>query len=460
VKRARRLIIVANRLPVERVRSAGKQLWKCSPGGLVTALEPVLRQRGGAWIGWSGIAGPAQRPFVFDGLAMRPVRLSADEVETYYQGFSNATLWPLYHDAIRTPVFDPSWWEPYVRVNQRFAEAAAAAAQPGDTVWVHDYQLQLVPAMLRKLKPSLRIGFFLHIPFPPAELFAWLPWRTQILEGLLGADVVGFQTPSGAQNFARLARQFTAATSEPGGLRFRSRRIVVDDYPISIDTPWFENASVSPRAVRSASEIRRRIGPARQLILGVDRLDYTKGIDERLRAYELLLRRKVVSVDKFVFMQIAVPTRELVADYSDIRRRTEQRVGQINGDFSVPGHVAVHFFRRSFSRDDLVAFYLAADIMTVTPLRDGMNLVAKEYVATRTGNTGALVLSEFAGAAHELKRAILVNPRDIEGSAAALEHAVAMPAREARARMRALRAVVRRHDVHRWAHAFLGAMAT
>lgn len=453
-----RMIIVANRLPVSRVSRGGRSRWTVSPGGLVTALEPIVREGGGTWVGWTGSTGPAPRPFKVGGIGIRPVPMTAREVELVYHGLSNRTLWPLYHDAIREPEFSREWWWPYVDVNLRFARAAAAVARKGDVVWVHDYQLQLVPRMLRQMRPDLRIGFFLHIPFPPEELFAWLPWRTQILEGLLGADVIGFQTYAGAQNFSRAARTFTRADGTDTQLEFEGRTIRVGSFPISIDARAFEEAGQSEATLRAAREIRARIGPHRKILLGVDRLDYTKGIDTRLRAYEELLRQRRVRVDSCVMIQVAVPSREKVGDYARMRDAVERMVGKINGEFAEPGKVAVHYFRRSLPRHELVAYYRAADVMLVTPLRDGMNLVCKEFVATRTDNGGVLVLSEFAGAARELRRALLVNPRDIDGMAATIDAALHLPKEEARHRMAVLRTVVRRHDVFQWAQDFVEAL--
>ena len=325
-------------------------------------------------------------------------------------------------------------------------------------MWVHDYHLQLVPGMLRALRPDLRIGFFLHIPFPPEELFAWLPWRKQLLEGLLGADVIGFQTYPAVRNFSRLAREYTSAEGTDTLLTFEGRETRVASFPISIDADWFGQTADSRGTLDAAAEIRARIGEQRRILLAVDRLDYTKGIDSRLAAYELLLKTGRVSADKAVLMQIAVPSRERVFEYEAMRRTIEQRVGRINGQYSEPGRVAVHYFRRNFSREDLVAYYRAADVMLVTPLRDGMNLVAKEYCACRTDHSGVLVLSEFAGAAQELRRALLVNPRDIEGMAEAMHEALTMPAPDARHRMAILRTQVRRHDVYEWADQFLEAL--
>ncbi|MFH0980719.1 MAG: trehalose-6-phosphate synthase [Planctomycetota bacterium] len=451
-----RLLIVANRLPVRRARRGGRLVWEPTAGGLVTAMDPILKAHGGIWVGWTGVAGPAPRPFIHDRVRIKPIALSAKEVECFYHGFSNATLWPLFHDAIRTPEFRRQWWRPYLDVNRRFARAAAALAHSGDLVWVHDYHLLLVPSMLRQLRPDVRIGFFLHIPFPPEELFAWLPWRTQLLQGLLGADVLGFQTQAAAQNFSRLARRYTSAEGTDAVLDYQNREVRVGAFPISVDFKWFESAARSATVARRTAELRQCIGTSRKIMLAIDRLDYTKGIVARLEAFEELLRSRRVTVNDCVLIQIAVPSRESVRDYAEMRLRIEQAVGRINGEYSVPGRVAVHYFRRSFPREELVPYYRAADVMLVTPLRDGMNLVAKEYVATRTDNSGVLVLSEFTGAAFELRRALLVNPRDTDGMVSTFEKALTLSRAEARRRMVILRTIVRRHNVFVWAEDYLG----
>jgi trehalose 6-phosphate synthase len=455
--KAPRVIVVSNRLPVQRVGRGETARWQVSPGGLVGALDPIMRRSGGGWVGWAGIAGKTPKPFVHGNLKIRPVPLTHYEVEAFYHGLSNSTIWPLYHDAIRTPEFHRDWWGPYVEVNRRFAKAAAAEARRGDLIWIHDYHLQLVPQMLRELRDDVRIGFFLHIPFPPEELFAWLPWRKLLLEGLLGADLVGFQTYAMAQNFSRAARAFTSAEGTDTLLEFERREIKVGSYPISIDTAWFEEMAADPAVIARAQQIRRDVG-SRKIMLAVDRLDYTKGIDVRLQAMTELLRRGNFGVDDAVLMQVAVPSRERVPDYQRMRTRIEQMVGRINGEFGKPGSVAVDYFRRSIGREELVAYYRAADVMLVTPLRDGMNLVAKEYIATRLDSSGVLVLSEFAGAARELRRSLLVNPRDIDATASIMEAALRLPREEGRRRMNILRTVVRRHDVFEWADSFIGAL--
>ncbi|WP_019970451.1 trehalose-6-phosphate synthase [Mycobacterium sp. 141] len=463
-------VVVANRLPIDLERLPdGITRWKRSPGGLVTALEPLLRKRRGAWIGWAGIPDSDEEPIVQDDLRLHPVRLSATEVANYYEGFSNATLWPLYHDLIVKPEYHREWWDSYVEVNQRFAEATARAAAPGATVWIQDYQLQLVPKMLRTLRPDLTIGFFLHIPFPPVELFMQMPWRTEIIEGLLGADLVGFHLPGGAQNFLVLARRLIGTNtsrhsigvrSRFGEVQYGSRIVKVGAFPISIDSVELD-AKARDRAIRQrARQIRVELGNPRKILLGVDRLDYTKGIDVRLEAFSELLDEHRVKRDDTVLVQLATPSRERVESYIAMREDIERQVGHINGEYGEVGHPIVHYLHRPVPRDELIAFFVAADVMLVTPLRDGMNLVAKEYVACRSDLGGALVLSEFTGAAAELRQAYLINPHHLEGVKDAIEAALMQTPEEGRRRMRALRRQVLAHDVDRWARAFLDALAT
>ncbi len=451
-----RLVVIANRLPVTRYKEGPETRWKTSPGGLVSALQPFLQASDGSWVGWPGTEGEVPQPFRHDGILLVPVGLTPADLENFYLGFSNSTLWPLYHDAVRWPEFHRHWWWPYVEVNARFARAAADALEPGDIAWVHDYQLQLVPALLRELRPETRIGFFLHIPFPPVELFAQLPWRTQLLEGLLGADLVGFQTRNGALNFARAARRFTSAQGSDRVLEFQGRRIEIDAYPISIDFKRYESLAAREDVQTRAQEIREQISGNRKIILGIDRLDYTKGIDQRLRAFETLLGRYENALEDVVFVQVAVPSRELVPEYAQMRERIESQVGRTNGRYGVPGMTPIQYLYRSLTTEELVAYYVAADVMAVTPLRDGMNLVAKEYVAARVDGGGVLVLSEFAGAARELQQAVLVNPHDVDGIAIAFERALEMPPKEQRRRMADLRRTVSNGDVHLWADSFLG----
>ncbi|MET0468738.1 MAG: trehalose-6-phosphate synthase [Aeromicrobium sp.] len=450
-------VVIANRLPVDRIVGPdGEIQWRTSPGGLVTALEPVMLRNGGAWIGWHGAADEKVKPFDHNGMHLVPVPLSEDEVAEYYEGFSNATLWPLYHDVVAPPEFHREWWDSYVRVNRRFAEKAAKVAREGAVVWVQDYQLQLVPTMLRELRPDLRIGFFLHIPFPPTELFQQLPWRREILEGLLGADLVGFQMPGAAQNFVRLVRQRVGHKTHRDMIYLPDgRTVLAKAYPISIDAAGFEELGRTPEVIARAAEIRESLGNPTTILLGIDRLDYTKGLRQRLRAFGELIAEGSLDVDEAVFVQVATPSRERVQQYKLLRDDINRLVGRINGDVARIGQQPITYLHASYPRAEMAALYRAADVMVVTPLRDGMNLVAKEYVACRYDDRGALVLSEFAGAASELKSAYQVNPHDINGMKSMMLAAVNASPRENGRRMKAMRKQVMENDIELWANNFL-----
>lgn len=461
-------VVIANRLPVDlETTPEGEKRWKSSPGGLVTALEPYLRVRKGAWVGWPGVPNEDVEPFEDEGLQIFPVPLSSVELRDYYEGFANATLWPLYHDVVMPPVFKRTWWHAYVQVNQRFADVTAKVCAEGATVWVQDYQLQLVPRMLREQRPDLKIGFFLHIPFPPIELFMQLPWRRQIIDGLLGADLIGFHLPGGAQNFLYLTRRLlgldtsrasVGVRSRPGEVEMDGRKVRVGAFPISIDSSALDAQARSPASRRRAAEMRAELGNPRRVLLGVDRLDYTKGIELRLRALHELYSEGRITTDDAVMVQLATPSRERVEHYQRMRSAIERQVGRINGEFGRVGHPAVHYLHTSIPRSELTAFYLAADVMVVTPVRDGMNLVSKEYVACRHDLGGVLVLSEFAGAAAELTGALQVNPHDTDGVKNALYQALTMDPDQAHRRMRSLRRQVMTYDVERWARSFLGTL--
>ncbi|KTS11577.1 alpha,alpha-trehalose-phosphate synthase (UDP-forming) [Microbacterium testaceum] len=456
-------VVVANRLPVDRTPD-GKG-WRRSPGGLVTALEPVMRRADGAWVGWAGQPDVELEPFEFDGVHLVPVVLSAADVQNYYEGFSNDTIWPLYHDVIAAPTYKRAWWDAYVRVNRRFAEAAAASASQNATVWVQDYQLQLVPKMLRELRPDLTIGYFHHIPFPAYGLYSQLPWRKQVLEGLLGADVIGFQRVADAGNFARAVRRQLRYETKASGIlvpdeKGGTRVALAKAFPISIDAESYVELAQKPEIQQRAKEIREGLGNPRKILLGVDRLDYTKGIRHRLKAWGELLEDGRATVEDATLVQVASPSRERVDAYVQLRDEIEMTVGRINGDHDTTTHTAIRYLHQSYPREEMVALFLAADVMLVTALRDGMNLVAKEYVASRTDNRGVLVLSEFAGAADEMGSALLINPHDIDGLKDAIVRAIDMPAAEQGRRMRALRKRVRDHDVEDWSREFLEALAT
>ncbi len=455
------LVVVANRLPIEYDEEEG---WRAAPGGLVAAMESVLRDRDALWIGWSGryedaAADAPPPPTGSGGLQLDEVPLTKAEIEGYYEGCSNGAIWPLYHDAIVTPVYHRTQFQAYRRVNEKFARRVAEVAPRGALVWVHDYQLQLVPRMLRQLRPDLRIGFFLHIPFPPVEIFSQLPWRRQILEGLLGADLVGFQTREAALNFLRLVQRYLAL--RPGGDRVvvdelsGSRTVRVEAFPIGIRAEDFASKAEEPETLARAAEIREDLGSPDLILLGVDRLDYTKGIDVRIRAVTELFQDEELDPDSTVFVQVATPSRENVDEYQRIRDDVELLVSRANGDIGKLGTTPIHYMHQNMPRDELIAMYVAADVMLVTPLRDGMNLVCKEYVACRTEESGALVLSEFTGAAVQMPDAWLVNPYDIDGVKRSILDAANVAPQESARRMSSLRHGVFEHDVERWAQDFL-----
>jgi len=458
------LVIAANRLPVDRVEGPeGEFSWRTSPGGLVTAMESVMKGREGAWVGWAGEAGEAPEPFTADEIHLRPVPLSGAEVAHYYEGFANDTLWPIYHDVIVNATFHRYWFTAYERVNRRFAEAVCEVAAEGATVWVHDYQLQLVPAMVREHRPDVRIGWFNHIPFPPVELFAQLPWRRRVLEGLLGADYLGFQRVADAQNFVRACRQLLGLPTRGDVVSVSrdddARRVRASAVPISIDFKGLDELARQPETQARAKEIRESLGNPETLLLGVDRLDYTKGIGHRIKAYGELLEEDQVAPPREVFVQVATPSRERVAAYRELRLEIEREVGRLNGEYGRIGAQAIQYLHHSYPRQEMAALFVAADVLVVTPLRDGMNLVAKEYVTCRHDGGGALVLSEFAGAFHELHQAFICNPHDIEGLKQTIMAAIVTPEKEKRRRMKAMRRRVSDHDVQRWAARFLDNLA-
>ena len=452
----RHVVVVANRLPVQWDEQSGT--WVTSPGGLVSALTPILRRTDGTWVGWSGVPELDPGPFDHNGIHQWPVSLSEPEYREFYVGFCNGTLWPLYHDAVRAPQFHRHWWGPYTEVNEKFASAAARVLKKDDVAWIQDYQLQLVPGMLRRAREVHRIGFYLHIPFPPPELFGRIPWRTEILHGLLGSDVLAFQSRQSRGNFALAARKYGGARGTAELLSWSDREIRLQVAPIGIDTEAIGRMAQSDSIRERSAEIRRELGDPSTVILGVDRLDYTKGIDHRMRALRTLFDRRPELVGDVVLVQVAVPSRQDVEAYQQIRRDIEGLVGRINGEYATGGRSPIHYLYRSLPMDELVAYYRAADIMLVTPLRDGMNLVAKEYVATRFNGTGVLILSEFTGAAEQLSQAVIVNPHAIDDLAETLLAAITVEPASARRRMKALRRSVSGHDVFWWADSCLTAL--
>ena len=460
-----RTILVSNRLPATVAHDASGTTLVPSTGGLATALRGPHATGDSLWVGWPGEvprlprADAARLERELTARRLLQVRITASEVNAYYDGFSNGVLWPLFHFLLDKVRLDATRdYEVYREVNARFARTVAEAAGDDDLVWVHDYQLALVPAMLRELRPTLRIGFFLHIPFPPVDVFRILPWREEILRGLLGADLVSFHTDRYRQAFSESVSVLLGVDREFETISLGERSVRLGVHPIGIDVAAFEEASDRPEVVQRALSLKEELG-TRSLVLGVDRLDYTKGIPRRLLAVDRLLSDRPELAEKIRFVQIAVPSRERVDAYAELRRSVHELVSRINGRHGTPTSVPVHFLYRSIPLDELVALYRAADVMLVTPLRDGMNLVAKEYAASRTDEGGVLVLSELAGAAAELDAALLVNPYDVSRVAATLERALEMSPAESRARMRALRQSLGPSDCHRWAARFLDDLA-
>jgi trehalose 6-phosphate synthase/phosphatase len=460
-----RLIVVSNRLPLTLRHSSEGWRGESSPGGLATALGPVMSRTGGMWIGWPGEA--PERPDEDRDEALGrweqrhgyvPVDLPLALSRQFYQGYSNQTLWPLFHQFPSSLVYDPEGWSAYVEANRCFRDAILERYRPGDLVWVHDYHLMLLPQLLREAVPEAAIGFFLHIPFPAAEIFRVLPRREELLRGLLGADCVAFQTHANLQHFRASLLRILGVGSRMDRVEAEGRFVRLEALPIGIVPEEFTDLLDNDRHVaRSLADLRRRFA-GRQILLAVDRLDYTKGIPERLRTFRRLLEKAPALRGRVVLVQVAVPSRERIPRYVRLAREVNELVGEINGSLGTPKWTPVVYIRRAISRVELVALYAAADVGWVTPLLDGMNLVAKEYVACQRKGDGVLLLSEFAGAAAEMGEAFLVNPYDEERTAATLERALLLAPEERRERMAALRGRVLRNNALAWSERFLDAL--
>jgi len=454
-----RLILVANRLPVTLRNDDGRATLVPSIGGLATGLSSTYDAQQSLWVGWPGDLSPfapEERRRVIDELdarSLRSVELTQDEIRNYYELFANGVIWPLFHYLLDRVPLEAQGWDTYVAVNQRFASAVLDVLQPGDRVWIHDYQLMLVPGMIRERAPDARIGFFLHIPFPAPEVFRTLPWRQRLLEGLLGADLVGFHTGAYVRHFATALRYLLGLDADVTRAWFEGREVRLDAFPMGIDAEQFDRDARNPAIIREVERLRADAG-GRTLLLGVDRLDYTKGLPRRMLALERLFERHPELRDAIRLIQVAVPTRDGMEHYQSYRRELEETIGRINGAHGSVSALPIHYLHRSVPQEQLVALYRAADVMLVTPIRDGMNLVAKEFVASRVDDDGVLVLSEFAGAASELAEALHVNPYDLDAMASVMKQAIEMPLAEQRTRMRALRQRVRFNDVSRWAARF------
>ncbi len=461
-----RLVVVSNRLPA--VIRQDEDRWLVTPGsgGLVTALEPVVRANRGIWTGWPGCDGEAPVEALLDqfgerrGYRLIPVSLDEQDVDGFYHGFSNETLWPLFHDLLGHCQFRSATWQDYQRVNRRFAEVVFRQVADDDLVWVHDYQLILVGAELRRLGCRNNLGFFLHIPFPSPDLLRRLPWKEPLLRGLLEYNLVGFQTLRDRRNFVNSVNllsdvQIIARKRYHTLLQYRDRVVRAGNFPISIDVADFERRARAKEVDEAAWYLHENL-EGRQLILGIDRLDYTKGLQQRFLAFERALEICPEMRGRSSLLQIVVPSRTLVPEYQRHKELLDREVGRINSRFAESGWVPIHYQYRSLDPVQLLAHYRASEIALITPLRDGMNLVAKEYCACSIDNNGVLILSEFAGAADQMGGdALLVNPYDVDGTAEAICKAFHMPLEERQRRMHRLRQDLRRNDVHRWVGRFL-----
>lgn len=471
ISERKRLIVVSNRLPFSIQNTEGSWEAKPSSGGLVTAMDPVLRQRGGVWIGWPGVTDdvPGLHELLDEategyGYEVRPVSLTEAERDEFYYGYSNEVIWPLFHDLQSLCNFDPSYWGAYVKINRRFADALAQECREDDFVWVHDYQLMYVGQALSERGVRGRLAFFLHIPFPPLDIFVKLPQQPRILNALLQYDLIGFQTRRDERNFVECVRRLLPDVSIRGQSPFHfirtgqpPREVTVGSFPIGIDFDAFASSAASEEVATRAWNIHAGF-PDRQLILGVDRLDYTKGIPDRLNAFRNALQRYPELLGKLTFLQVVVPSRTDIPKYHDLKSRIEGLVGEINGEFSCGNWAPIHYIFRSLDYQELLAFYRTAEIALITPHKDGMNLVAKEYCACSLEENSVLILSQFAGAYDQLKRgALIVNPYDIEQTADAIRQATEMPAEERRTRMQRMRRLIRRENIYWWVDSFIRA---
>ena len=460
-----KLIVVSNRLPVAIFHDDDQWRVKPSPGGLVTALAPTMQEAGGLWIGWPGCTNDAPADRLLDEVkdfqfGLRAVLLSDDEISRFYDGLSNKTLWPLFHDLLGHFSFDNLNWQSYVEVNRRFAEKVAENIDDNSTVWIHDYHLLLVGKFLREMGVQKHLGFFLHIPFPSPDLYRRLPVGSEVIESMLEYDHLGFQTASDRRNFVQCVKWFApdsrrSAYKRQTILRYNSRDIKIGYYPISIDFNEFNNLASDARAAEASWYLHENV-QSETLMLGLDRLDYTKGIPERFLAFERALEKYEDLRGKISLIQVVVPSRLDVTEYKNLKAELDSLSGRINGRFTQHGWIPIHYQFRELDRVQLVGHYRACQVALVTPLRDGMNLVAKEYCASQIDGRGVLVLSEFAGAAQQLHRgALLVNPYDIDSTADAIYQAHVMNSDERTHRMKLLRAEVKRNDVRRWVRWFL-----
>ncbi|WP_159023816.1 bifunctional alpha,alpha-trehalose-phosphate synthase (UDP-forming)/trehalose-phosphatase [Formosa sp. L2A11] len=466
-------IIVSNRLPLQVKLENSKLEIKPSIGGLATGMKSVHAEGNGIWVGWSGLTEdeltPELEKEVKEAVTKEKcvtVPLTTEDVDNFYLGFSNKTLWPLFHYFMEYTSFERSEWESYKEVNQKFADVILENVNDGDTVWVHDYQLLLLPKLIRDKKPNISIGFFLHIPFPSFEIFRTFPWREELLEGMLGADLIGFHTYDYERHFLSSIKRILRLEVSFNNIDYLDRTVTVDSFPMGIDYNKFYNAALvnDTQQKKERSELQRRLDEHiksdsdAKIILSIDRLDYTKGIPNRLKAFEYFLNKYPEFKEKVRLILLAVPSRSNVPQYQKLKRDTDELVGRINGEFSTVSWTPIWYFYRSMPFENLIDLYTTSDIALITPIRDGMNLVAKEYVATRTNQDGVLILSEMTGASKEMNEALLINPNNFDQIADTIKQAIEMPIEEQQTRIKILQERLERYSVEKWAKEFLKAL--
>ena len=454
----KKTIIVSNRLPVTILEKDNQLDFKKSEGGLATGLGSVYREGDNVWLGWPGtVIKDENKETATNVLAeenLRPLFLSQDEIDSFYKGFSNETLWPLFHSFPSYANYDYDHWQSYRDVNRKYAEAIISIANAQDTIWIHDYQLMLVPQMVRQALPEAEIGFFQHIPFPSQELFRLLPWREEILQGLMGADLIGFHTYDDVRHFLSAVNWITKLETASHEINVDGRVVIADAFPISIDYQKYSGMAASEQAFRNERKIREMVGHNIKLMVSIDRLDYSKGIIQRLKAYGLFLEKYPEFHEKVTYIHLVVPSRDSVTKYKELKEEMNRLISEINGAYSTLDWQPIQYFYRSFPPYLLSALYETADVALVTPLRDGMNLVSKEYVASQVNKKGVLVLSETAGASIELSEAVIINPNDIWTFADKIHEALTMPEQERMYRMTQMQQTVSKFDIHTWVKNF------
>jgi trehalose 6-phosphate synthase/phosphatase len=454
-----KLIIVSNRLPVKLQEKNGKLEYKTSEGGLATGLGSIYKSGDNLWIGWPGMVveeTEKQERIAHDLIdeSMQPVFLTEAEIKEFYEGFSNETLWPTFHYFSQYAIYEQQLWETYVEVNQKYCDAVVKQAGPDDTIWVHDYQLLLLPSMLREKLPNSTIGFFQHIPFPSYEVFRLLPWRKELLEGMLGSDLVGFHTYDDMRHFLSSVNRLVGYGSMHGWINTNNRSLLVDSFPMGIDYEKYSSTAAEDEVIKREQIYRGNLN-AEKVILSIDRLDYSKGIAQRLKAFELFLQKYPEFHERVTLLMLVVPSRDAVEKYKELKEEIDELVGRINGSYSRISWNPIQYFYRSYPLETLSAFYRMADVALVTPMRDGMNLVCKEYIASKLDQKGVLILSEMAGASKELSDALLINPNDINQMVQALHTALTMPEEEQIAHMSNMQESLKRYNIHHWVSMFM-----